>query len=34
VKAIKTGELKAFPRAKKGVPLVTGHVLGIVKLGV
>src|SRR5258706_4431294 len=34
VKAIKTGELKAFPRAKKGVPLVTGHVLEIVKLGV
>ena len=33
VKAYKTSELKAFPRAKKGVSLVTGHVLGVVKLG-
>jgi DNA gyrase subunit A len=33
VKAYKTSELKAFPRAKRGVPLVTGHVLGVVKLG-
>ncbi len=33
VKTFKTGELKAFPRARKGVPLVTGHVLGVVKLG-
>ena len=33
VKAIKAGELKAFPRARKGVPLLTGHVLGVVELG-
>ncbi|HJT55113.1 MAG TPA: DNA gyrase subunit A [Ktedonobacteraceae bacterium] len=33
VKAIKTDELKAFPRARRGVPLVNGHVLGVVKLG-
>jgi DNA gyrase subunit A len=33
MKAIKAGELKTFPRARKGVPLVTGHVLGVVKLG-
>jgi DNA gyrase subunit A len=34
VKAIKAGELKAFPRARRGVPLVEGHVLGVVRLGV
>lgn len=32
VTAIKVVELKAFTRARKGVPLVKGRVLGIVKL--
>jgi len=32
VTAIKAVELKAFTRAKKGVPLVKGHMLGVVKL--
>ena len=30
--ALKATELKSFPRAKKGVPLVSGRVLGVVKL--
>ncbi|HZU66559.1 MAG TPA: DNA topoisomerase (ATP-hydrolyzing) [Ktedonobacteraceae bacterium] len=34
VKAIKVSELKSLNRARKGVPLVNGHVLGVVKLGV
>jgi len=32
VRAIKTTELKAFPRARKGVPLVDGLLLHMVKL--
>ncbi|HVB23238.1 MAG TPA: DNA gyrase subunit A [Ktedonobacteraceae bacterium] len=32
VKVIKAAELKAFPRAKCGVPLVNGKVLSVVKL--
>lgn len=32
VKIIKATELKAFPRAKRGVPLVNGKVLSVVKL--
>jgi len=32
VKVIKATELKAFPRAKRGVPLVNGKVLSVVKL--
>src|SRR5438105_8591679 len=32
VTAIKAVELKAFTRAKKGVPLVKGHMLGVVAL--
>ena len=32
VKVMKATELKAFPRAKRGVPLVNGNVLSIVKL--
>jgi DNA gyrase subunit A len=34
VQAVKTSELKAFMRARKGVPLVNGRMLGVVKLGV
>ncbi|MBV9231751.1 MAG: DNA topoisomerase [Chloroflexi bacterium] len=30
--AVKASELKAFPRARKGVPLVGGRVSGVVKL--
>ena len=30
--AIKATDLKAFPRARKGMPLVNGHVLHVVKL--
>lgn len=32
VKVIKATELKAFPRAKRGMPLVNGKVLSVVKL--
>ena len=32
VTAIKASELKAFPRARKGVPLVNGRVINIVKM--
>ncbi len=32
VSVIKTTELKAFPRARKGMPLVSGHVLSVIKL--
>ncbi len=32
VKVVKASELKAFPRAKRGVPLVNGNVLSVVKL--
>lgn len=32
VSVIKATELKAFPRARKGMPLVSGHVLSIIKL--
>ncbi|HET8852422.1 MAG TPA: DNA gyrase C-terminal beta-propeller domain-containing protein, partial [Ktedonobacteraceae bacterium] len=32
VKAVQVTELKTFPRAKRGVPLVNGHVLEVVKL--
>jgi DNA gyrase subunit A len=34
VQAVKTAELKAFTRARKGVPLVNGRMVGVVKLGV
>src|SRR6266566_1022366 len=34
VQAVKTSELKAFTRARKGVPLVNGRMVGVVKLGV
>jgi DNA gyrase subunit A len=30
--AIKASTIKVLPRAKKGVPLVKGHILGVVKL--
>ncbi len=30
--AIKAADIKALPRAKKGLPLVKGHILGVVKL--
>ncbi len=33
VQAVKTSELKAFMRARKGVPLVSGRIVGVVKLG-
>src|SRR5216683_1185710 len=33
VQAVKTSELKAFMRARKGVPLVNGRMVGVVKLG-
>jgi DNA gyrase subunit A len=32
VAVVKATELKAFPRARKGIPLVNGHVLSAVKL--
>ncbi len=32
VKVVKATELKAFPRAKRGTPLVNGRVLSVVKL--
>ena len=32
VTALKATDLKAFPRAKKGLPLVGGRVLSVVKL--
>jgi DNA gyrase subunit A len=32
VSVVKAWELKMFPRARKGVPLVSGHLLGIVSL--
>ncbi len=32
VTVMKAIELKAFPRARKGMPLVSGRVLGVVKL--
>ncbi len=32
VKVVKATELKAFPRAKRGMPLVNGKVLSVVKL--
>ena len=32
VMVVKANELKAFPRARKGVPLVNGRVLSVVKL--
>ncbi len=31
-KSVRVTEVKAFPRAKRGVPLVNGHVLEVVKL--
>jgi hypothetical protein len=31
-KAMKATELKTFPRARKGVPLINGRVLNVVKL--
>ncbi len=34
VTAVKASELKAFIRARKGVPLVNGKMVGLVKLGV
>ncbi len=34
VVAVKASELKAFMRARKGVPLVSGRMLGVVRLGV
>ncbi len=33
VQAVKTSELKAFTRARKGVPLVNGRMVGVVRLG-
>jgi hypothetical protein len=30
---VKTSELKAFTRARKGVPLVNGRMVGVVWLG-
>jgi hypothetical protein len=33
VQAVKTSELKALMRARKGVPLVSGRIVGVVKLG-
>lgn len=32
VSVIKATELKAFPRARKGMPLVSGHVLSVINL--
>lgn len=32
VSVIKSSELKMFPRVRKGVPLASGHVLGLVEL--
>jgi hypothetical protein len=32
--AVKASELKTFMRARKGVPLVEGKMVGVVKLGV
>ncbi|HVB62082.1 MAG TPA: DNA gyrase subunit A [Ktedonobacteraceae bacterium] len=32
VKVVKATEIKAFPRARKGVPMVSGKLLGVVKL--
>jgi hypothetical protein len=32
VRVEKANGLKAFPRARKGVPLVNGRVLGVLKL--
>jgi DNA gyrase subunit A len=32
VSVINATELKAFPRARKGMPLVSGHVLSVIKL--
>jgi DNA gyrase subunit A len=34
VTAVKASELKAFMRARRGVPLVSGRMVGVVKLGV
>src|SRR5437763_2480529 len=34
VQAVKASELKAFMRARKGVPMVNGKMVGVVKLGV
>ena len=34
VTAVKASELKAFMRARKGVPMVSGKLVGVVKLGV
>ena len=34
VTAVKASELKTFTRARKGVPLVSGKLVGVVKLGV
>lgn len=31
--AVRASELKTFPRARKGVPLVNGKMVGVVKLG-
>jgi DNA gyrase subunit A len=33
VQAVKASELKAFMRARKGVPIVNGKMVGVVKLG-
>ena len=33
VKAVKATELKAFPRARRGMPVVKGRVFGVVKIG-
>jgi hypothetical protein len=32
VRVVKANELKDFPRARKGMPLVNGRVLSVVKL--
>jgi len=34
VQAVKASELKAFVRARKGVPMVNGKMVGVLKLGV
>ena len=34
VTVVRASELKAFVRARKGVPLVNGNMVGVVKLGV
>jgi DNA gyrase subunit A len=34
VMAVKASELKTFPRARRGVPLVKGKMVGVLKIGV